>query len=77
MSTRFIAGQLVDLTSVMTDILFSNEYNDTERNVINLNVPEVFFCELRCIHMQISEESPSAEAVASRNVMEQEKCTFV
>lgn len=47
MSTRFIAGQLVDLTSVMTDTLFSNEHNDTERNRINLNVPEVSFCELQ------------------------------
>lgn len=47
MSTRFIAGQLVDLMSVMTDILFSNEYNDTKKNSINLNVPEVFFCELQ------------------------------
>lgn len=46
MSTRFIAGQPVNLTSVMTDILFSNEYNDTGKNRIKLNVPEVFFCEL-------------------------------
>jgi len=36
MSTRFIVGQLVDLTSVMIDILLSNEYNDTERNMTNL-----------------------------------------
>lgn len=49
MSTRFIAGQLVDLKSVMTDSLFffffplSNEYNDTERNRFNPKVPEVFF----------------------------------
>ena len=47
MSTRFIAGQLAGLTSVMTDTLFSNEYNDTEKNRTNLNVPEVFFCELQ------------------------------
>lgn len=47
MSTRFILGQPVDLTSVMTDILFSNEYNDTRKNRIKLNVPEVFFCELQ------------------------------
>lgn len=46
MSTRFIAGQSVDLTSAATDILFSNEYNDTGKNRIKLNVPEVFFCEL-------------------------------
>lgn len=47
MSTRFIPGRLVDLTSVMTDILFSNEYNDTGKNRIQFNVPEVFFCEFQ------------------------------
>lgn len=87
MSTRFIAGQLVDLKSVMTDSLFFFFFlfqmsimtlkgtGSTLKSLKSFLLLLLLFC--MCTHMQISEDSPSAETTTSSRLMEEEKCMFL